>query len=304
MKISIVTVCKNPGNSLKKTVESVLVQTYQDIEYIIIDGVSTDGTVEWLTDRFLSGGKVEWSNGGDSTGQTHGSAPTHLHTYTLTPNLTLKFVSEPDSGIYQAMNKGIKMATGDYLLFLNAGDYLIHYNVVALVSEIIKDEKCDVAHGNCINVNPFSGEYSINKGTANYCPEFFYNNAMPHQAIFYKKGILIKFGFYDEKFKIISDNLLNKKIFCDKTVSKKYIDQIISVYFWDGISSQSSGHFGSIHNKERELFYKEGFNKKELTDIFESVDRREKIRIKKNKKSVLRFLSKLFRKFYEEWVNK
>lgn len=288
MKISIITVCKNAEIAIERTILSVVSQTYNNIEYIIVDGASTDGTLDIIK-------KYE-----KEVSSRHASTCPEF----IEGRFTLHYISEPDTGIYQAMNKGTEMATGDYLLFLNAGDYLIHYNVVALVSEIIKDEKCDVAHGNCINVNPFSGEYSINKGTANYCPEFFYNNAMPHQAIFYKKGILIKFGFYDEKFKIISDNLLNKKIFCDKTVSKKYIDQIISVYFWDGISSQSSGHFGSIHNKERELFYKEGFNKKELTDIFESVDRREKIRIKKNKKSVLRFLSKLFRKFYEEWVNK
>ncbi len=76
------------------------------------------------------------------------------------------------------------------------------------------------------------------------------------------------------------------------------------MYFWDGISSQSSENFDSIHNKERELFHKEGFNKEELTDIFESADRRGKIRIKKKKWSVLRFLSKFFERFYEYWINK
>ena len=108
MKISIITVCKNAENAIERTMLSVMSQNCfkENIEYVVIDGASTDKTDEIIQ---------QYSN-----------------------KYPIKWISEPDSGIYNAMNKGIKMATGEYLLFLNAGDYLIHYNVIKSLMNLLE----------------------------------------------------------------------------------------------------------------------------------------------------------------------
>ncbi|MGI6394059.1 MAG: glycosyltransferase family 2 protein [bacterium] len=304
MKISIITVCKNAEIAIERTILSVVSQTYNNIEYIIVDGASTDGTVEWLTDRFLSGGKVEWSNGGDSTGQTHGSAPTHLHTYTLTPNLTLKFVSEPDSGIYQAMNKGIKMATGDYLLFLNAGDYLIHYNVLEIIANILKEGKYDLIHGNCFCVDPVTGVYALINGTENPTMGFFYDNSLPHQAIFYKRTLFEKFGCFDEKYNVFSDSVFNKKVFSDQGTKHLYVDTVVSVYFFDGLSSPKTESAKLLNEKERDAVKRECFSDEELKIIMKKKRRQDKIEKRQKRKSILRLIMKMLSRLNIWWINR
>ena len=122
-KITIITVCYNALEDLKKTADSVYPQTYQNVEYLIVDGNSADGTKEYLDaqrERFASS------------------------------HIDFRFVSEPDAGIYDAMNKGTKLATGDFLLFLNAGDCLVDGNVL---SDIFSDNDyfdASVVYGNHI----------------------------------------------------------------------------------------------------------------------------------------------------------
>jgi len=115
MTFSIITVTRNAAKALEKTLLSVLNQTYPQIEYIIIDGASTDNTLN-IIQQYKSG----------------------IHNW----------VSEPDRGIYDAMNKGLKMATGDYVWFLNAGDVLPHYQVVAYLANIaLRNGFPDILYG-------------------------------------------------------------------------------------------------------------------------------------------------------------
>ncbi|MDE6341273.1 MAG: glycosyltransferase [Muribaculaceae bacterium] len=114
MKITVVTVCYNAASTIEATIKSVLSQTYGDLEYIIIDGNSTDGTMD-IVRRYAD-------------------------------RISL-IVSEPDSGIYDAMNKGIAAATGDYINFMNAGDTFSSADAVAEVARRIDPEDCDVAYG-------------------------------------------------------------------------------------------------------------------------------------------------------------
>ena len=102
MKISVITVCFNSEKTIADTIDSVLAQTYADIEYIIVDGASSDGTASII--------------------QQYGTAVTH-------------FISEPDKGIYDAMNKGVRAATGDVICILNSDDIYIHNNVIANIAE-------------------------------------------------------------------------------------------------------------------------------------------------------------------------
>lgn len=112
VKISVITVCYNAVDTLEKTIQSVLEQTYHNIEYIIIDGGSTDGTVEII------------------------------HRYV---DYLAYWVSEPDRGIYDAMNKGIERATGEWVNFMNAGDYFYNYDVISNVFKVL--QKADVMTG-------------------------------------------------------------------------------------------------------------------------------------------------------------
>jgi len=109
MKFSIITICYNPGPVLRSAVESVLAQSYKEVEYIIVDGGSTDGTVDWLSDV------VE-------------SEP------------SMRMVSEPDKGLYDALNKGVRLATGDVIGFVHADDFLAHEDVLKHVAEAMTDD--------------------------------------------------------------------------------------------------------------------------------------------------------------------
>ena len=117
-KVSIITVCLNCSMHIRKAIESVISQTYPLIEYVIIDGASTDGTVE-IIEKYR--------------------------------DRIAHFISEPDTGLYNAMNKGIGAATGDILFFLNADDYFADENVVADVADVFsKNPDIDIVFGNQI----------------------------------------------------------------------------------------------------------------------------------------------------------
>ena len=265
MKISIITVCKNAESAIERTMLSVVTQSCfaENIEYLIIDGASSDKTIE-IIKQYADKHPIKW-------------------------------ISEPDSGIYNAMNKGIKLTSGDYLLFLNAGDYLIHYNVIKSLINLFESTQYDVIYGNAFYINPFTEKYHIN-AKKNCGTFFFYQDALPHQAVFYKKNLFDKFGLYDEKFIIKADNVFNKKIICDEHVNVKYTDQIISVFFYDGISSANN----ELSFKETKIFQEKYFNTEEMKEV----QRQQLIIKRQNKKSILRFSAKILIKIHKWWINR
>lgn len=214
-KLSIITINRNNAEGLHKTIESVFKQTYTDFEYIIIDGASTDDSVEIIKQH---------------------------------ANIITCWVSEPDKGIYNAMNKGILKAEGKYLLFLNSGDWFVDENVVGDFCKFECDE--DIVSGNII----FNGNKVWNS------PELkdldfsvFFNNTLPHPGTFIKSKLFKIHGLYNENNKIISDwefflkcLILNKCTYC-------HIDRIISNFDNTGISSQN--YMQNIIHQEKEVFY-------------------------------------------------
>lgn len=268
MKVSIITVCKNAETAIERTMLSVVSQNCfnENIEYIVVDGASTDKTVEIIKQ--------------------------------YSEKYPIKWISEPDSGIYNAMNKGIKMATGEYLLFLNAGDYLVHYNVIKSLMDLFESSEFDVIYGNAFFVNPISGKYYIKNVDEPLDASFFYHNFLPHQAIFYKKDVFEKFGGYDENFKIISDHVFNKKLLCDYKVSAKHIDKTISVFICDGISATNQ----NLHFQERKIFHEQYFTQAEISGIKKQKEKEETVKLRKEQKSMLRFLAKSLIKIHELWV--
>lgn len=170
-KISIITVNFNNCSGLKKTIDSVLAQNYAKIEYIIIDGGSTDGSKELI--------------------EQHSS---HL----------AYWCSESDKGIYDGMNKGIAKATGEYCLFLNSGDYFC--NDYVLLDVFVNGETADLVIGRqkFYTVNgKTSIAWSIREEDIN--ERFFWSNTFPHQSTFIKTSLLKKVGGYDLDYKVCAD---------------------------------------------------------------------------------------------------
>ncbi|MDP1842854.1 MAG: glycosyltransferase family 2 protein [Sediminibacterium sp.] len=203
MKISIITVVFNNFSQIKKTIDSVINQTYNNIEYIVIDGGSTDGSKE-LIEQYDS----------------------HIDC----------FISEKDNGIYHAMNKGWMNATGEYCLFLNSGDYLYNHDVIAEV--VIKMEKSnfDIYFGNLF---AFDEKQSwISKFEEPISLYYFQHSFIPHPATFTKRVLLEKLGGFYEHYRIISDWAFFVNCFLSKA-SFKQIDVTVTSFYMKGSSSSS-----------------------------------------------------------------
>lgn len=167
-KISIITINYNNADGLRKTIESVKAQNFSDLEYIVIDGGSSDQSVEIIKeyDGYIS-----------------------------------KWVSEKDNGIYNALNKGIKIATGEYLLFLNSGDHFYNKNVLTNNLEYIDIYDIIVFD---IHFSGFGKDY-IFKHPDELHFSFLFEETFAHQSVFIKRNLFKKIGLYDETLKIVSD---------------------------------------------------------------------------------------------------
>lgn len=221
MKLSVITINYNDARGLRQTVESVVSQSARkDFEYIVVDGGSTDGSkvvLEEFSDRID------------------------------------KWVSEPDSGIYNAMNKGVAMASGEYLLFLNSGDTL-HGNVIDDILQCLGDT--DIAIGRVL----CNGSDLSETGVDLTLKHFIITN-IPHQATFIRNNLL-KDHPYDESLKIVSDWKFFVETIVINGVSYKWIDTVISDYDCNGISSRNR----HLLNEEKEKVLEELFPKRILID--------------------------------------
>jgi glycosyltransferase involved in cell wall biosynthesis len=201
MKISIITINLNNIRGLGKTIESVFDQAFYELEYLVIDGGSTDGSVELLqqnNDRI-----AYW-------------------------------ISEPDSGVFQAMNKGIRKATGEYLLFLNSGDFLLHDHVLNSVFKGNPQE--DILCGtSLITRNGTPLYYSAPPDF--FTLRFFCNRNIPHQSTFIKRNLFEKHGYYREDFKIKSDYEFWIRAIILNNCNTRKLNILISDYNLEGISS-------------------------------------------------------------------
>ena len=202
MKVSIITVSYNSASTLYDSIKSVLSQTYSDIEYILIDGGSTDGSRELIEQN--------------SKHITH-------------------WCSEKDGGIYNAMNKGIRKASGDYCLFLNSGDCLAEANVVDEVFKLGLDK--DIVFGYLLD--SLAKKSLMDLKTDNLSIIDLLQKSLPHPASFIKRELFAKIGMYDETYKIVSDWKFFLQAIVIENVSLKYIPLAISIFDTSGISSQN-----------------------------------------------------------------
>jgi glycosyltransferase involved in cell wall biosynthesis len=232
MTLTIITINYNNYQGLQKTVMSVLGQTFNDYDYIVIDGNSTDGSKTFLISI---------------------------------SNTNFSYTSEPDLGIYNAMNKGIKMAKGDYLLFLNSGDYLYNIDVLLKVSHYFTYNKSFMSgHLNYIK----ESKDVIREHPEKLSFSYLINNSLSHPSTFIKKKMFESYGLYNEENKIVSDWEFFFKAIALNGESFVKMPFIITVFDNSGLSSNSENqslvkseqkkvlqhYLGTVFNSELDSF--------------------------------------------------
>lgn len=208
LKISIITATYNNVDTIDTTLQSVLSQTYSNIEYIVIDGASVDGTLEKL--------------------QKYQSQIACL-------------VSEPDKGMYHALNKGIEKATGQIIGFLHADDFYASENILEKIAALFSEKNCDAVYGDLQyvyknNINKVlrnwkSGEYHIKNMRKGWMP--------PHPTLFIKKEFYTNYGSFDTSYKVAADYDLMTRFLCRYKMNACYIPEVIIKMRWGGKSNKN-----------------------------------------------------------------
>lgn len=209
MKISIITVVYNNEDTISEAIESVLGQTYKNIEYVIIDGGSKDNTVNCIN-RYK-----------DQLGY---------------------FVTEKDNGIYDAMNKGIKACTGDVIGILNSDDLYENFNVIASVMEEFNtDSELDILYGNLVYVKSNDTKKVVrNWKSKSYYQLFFEQaNVPPHPSLFARSKVYNETGLFDLQYKLAADYELMLRMFKKHHFKSKYINKLIIKMRLGGATNQS-----------------------------------------------------------------
>jgi glycosyltransferase involved in cell wall biosynthesis len=213
MKISIITVCYNSASTIEKTIQSVAAQTYKNIEYLVVDGNSKDTTVSIIKKH---------------------------------EGIITKWASEPDKGLYDAMNKGIAMATGDIVGILNSDDTFYSNTVLAAIVDFHKNNTIDASIGNIMQhkedgkvVRVYSAKY--------WTPEKLKIGFMPpHPSIFFRRALFEKLGFYELGFTIGADYELISRFFLKGKISWKYSGITTTAMLVGGLSSSGTSSYTLI----------------------------------------------------------
>lgn len=213
MKISIITVCYNSAKTIEKTFQSVQSQTYKNIEYIVVDGMSSDPTSDIIENN---------------------------------KDIISKYVSESDKGLYDAMNKGIQLATGDIVGILNSDDIFTDDYVLENIAKFHSENNIEVSVGNIIQFNE-EGKTVRKYSAKNWNPEKLKIGFMPpHPAIFFKKELFNKFGDYQLDFIIAADYELITRFFLKHNISWKFSNITTTSMLIGGVSSSGFSSYQLI----------------------------------------------------------
>jgi len=215
--ISVITINRNNAVGLRRTLSTTAEQTFFDFEHLVIDGASSDGSRDVLLE-FKD--RLAW------------------------------WCSEPDAGIYNAMNKGIARASGSYLLFLNSGDHLKEPMALEMAARFLNGEQ--LVYFDVELVDPFG------KGRRHTFPQhlnfsFFARRSLAHPATFIDASLFQQYGFYDESLKIVSDWKAFLLWVCRQNCSYLAVPEVLSVFYMDGLSSNPGAGAVLIAERERVL---------------------------------------------------
>ena len=234
MKISIITVCYNSSETIEDTIQSVASQNYPNIEYIIVDGLSKDSTVDIIKKH---------------------------------SDVVSKWVSEKDKGIYDAMNKGIAMATGDIIGILNADDVYTNNEVLSYVVKQFEDQNVQGVYGDLKYVQKEdltkvirywkSGEYSKGKFLQGWMP--------PHPTFYVRKSVYNTFGTYRTDMPSASDYEFMLRVIHVKEINLKYLPKVLVLMREGGVSNRSLKHRIDANRDDRRAWEVNGVKPKFYT---------------------------------------
>ena len=243
MTLSIITINYNDAIGLQKTLNSTISQSCTDFEHVIVDGASPDNSVEiiekYASEAYTKGIKVTW-------------------------------ISEKDKGIYNAMNKGIKMASGEYIEILNAGDILASDDVVEKMYKALEEKNYpEILYGNMLKTVDWVHIRRDNcGGNSEYTPNsflYFYNGTLNHDCAYIKRSLFDKFGYYNEEMKICSDWEWYVRAIVLGNVSPVYVNIDVTIFDMNGVS-ESAGKNKHIIKKERSEYLESAFPKAVIND--------------------------------------
>jgi glycosyltransferase involved in cell wall biosynthesis len=208
MKLSVVTVCLNARATIAEAVESVRRQTHAEVEHIVVDGASTDGTLDVL-ERYRDG--------------------------------FARLISEPDRGLYDAMNKGIAAATGDYLGFLNSDDVYHHDRVLEKLAAALGRDRPDAVHADLVYVGRDNPDRVVRYWRSKpYVPGMFEAGWHPaHPTLFVRTALLKEIGGFDTRYRYHADFDLMARLFCERMVSSVHVPEVLVRMRTGGQSTRS-----------------------------------------------------------------
>lgn len=241
MRISIITSCFNRQSTIRDAIGSVLSQDYPDIEYIIVDGASTDGSMEVIRDE-------------ESRAKSETFAAAH-------PRFTMRVISEPDHGMYEAVNKGIRAATGDVIGLLHSDDFFYDSHVVSRIAEQMTSTGADFLYGNGLFVSAVNtdkvvrrwigGTYRLWKVRHGWLPL--------HPTCYIKRDVIEKRGLYNETYKIAADSDFLFRYLLGGDITVTYLNDYIVKMRMGGLSTDSRRRRQMWHEDIR-MYHSHGFN--------------------------------------------
>lgn len=227
MKVSIITTCYNRASTIRGAIESVLAQDYTDIEYIVVDGASKDGTLDVIREY---------------------------------KDRISQIVSEPDHGMYEAINKGIRMATGDVIGLVHSDDFLYDKYTISAIVEEFQKTNADFVYGDGIYVNPtninrvvrnwIGGSYSRWKVRCGWLPL--------HPTCYIRRDVMMREGLYDESYKIAADSDLLVRYLYKANLNVVYLKRKIIRMRMGGLSTDSEKR-KQMWNEDIRLYTAHGF---------------------------------------------
>jgi glycosyltransferase involved in cell wall biosynthesis len=211
MKVSVITVCFNAAKEIEETIRSVMVQDHADIEHIVVDGGSTDGT------------------------------QARVERYT---ECIAHFISEKDNGVYDAMNKGLRLATGEVVAFVNAGDMMATRNAVSYMVRAFAESGADAVYGDALMVDPDDitkvkrfwkgGEYKRENFRKGWMP--------PHLGTYIRKSAYDRFGHFNTDLKVSADYELMFRFLYKHRLQAQYVPKVLVRFRLGGVSNRSLAH--------------------------------------------------------------
>ena len=218
-KISLITACYNRESTIHDTLRSINEQTYENIEHIVIDGKSTDSSLDII--------------------KSHGMRVSSL-------------VSEKDDGFYDAYNKGLAIATGEIIGFLNSDDFYIANDVISKVMKIFEDPDIEACHANLVYVNFDNTEKVVRHWkSSDFTDKDYKKGSIPaHPTVFFRRSVYEKIGNFDTTFSLVADYDLLCRAFFVQKVKSVYVDE---TWIRMRVGGATGGNFKSIVKQNKEL---------------------------------------------------